>query len=107
MQSIDSYQQVLDRLAKHKACAVLRTPTVEAAPKAMNACVEGGFKVVEFTLTTPGCLDTLSDFRAQRGDSVLTGCGTVMDIADAMAAMDAGYVCVHACMSHVHTCLYA
>ena len=50
------------------------------ATKAMNACVDGGFKLVEFTLTTPGCLDTLADFRAKRGDSVLTGCGTIMDI---------------------------
>merc|ERR1711988_726312 len=56
----------------------------------MNAAIDGGFKLIEFTLTTPGCLDTLADFRTKLGDSVLTGCGTIMDIADAQAAMDAG-----------------
>ena len=76
MQSTESYERVLDLVAQYKACAVLRTPTAEAAPKAMNAAVEGGFKLVEFTLTTPKCLDTLSNFRAEKGDSVLTGCGT-------------------------------
>lgn len=90
MQSPESYERVLSLFAQHKACAVLRTPTAEAAPKAMNACVDGGFKLVEFTLTTPGCLDTLADFRAAKGDDILTGCGTVMDIPDAMAALDAG-----------------
>ena len=27
---------------------------------------------VEFTLTTPGCLDTLADFRTQHGNNLLT-----------------------------------
>jgi hypothetical protein len=50
---------------QHRACAVLRTPTAEACPKAMQAAIDGGFKIVEFTLTTPGCLNTLADFRAK------------------------------------------
>mmetsp|Transcript_16124 Transcript_16124/g.33711 ORF Transcript_16124/g.33711 Transcript_16124/m.33711 type:complete len:258 (-) Transcript_16124:305-1078(-) len=90
MQTPEHYQYVLDKFTEHKACAVLRTPTASAAPKAMQAAVDGGFKLIEFTLTTPGCLDTLADFRAQHGNNLLTGCGTVMDIEDCKAAMDAG-----------------
>ena len=45
---------------------------------------------MEFTLTTPGCLDSVADFRAKYDGKVMIGCGTVMDIPDAQAAMDAG-----------------
>lgn len=54
----------------------------------MEAAIDGGFKIVEFTLTTPGCLDMVSSF-APRPD-VLVGCGTVMNIEDAERAMEAG-----------------
>jgi hypothetical protein len=29
----------------------------------MQAAIDGGFNIVEFTLTTPGCLDLVADFR--------------------------------------------
>jgi len=80
----------MDTFAKYKACAVLRTPTAEAAPKAMDAAINGGFEIVEFTLTTPGCLDCVADYRAKYDGKVMVGCGTVMDINDAKKAMDAG-----------------
>lgn len=88
MQSKEQEQYVLDYFAEHKATAVLRTPDKEFAPKAMEAAVEGGFKILEFTLTTPGCLDMIREF--SKRDDVLVGCGTVMNVADAEAAMDAG-----------------
>ena len=47
-------------------------------------------QIVEFTLTTPGCLDQVANFRAKYDGKVMVGCGTVMDIPDAKAAMDAG-----------------
>ena len=55
-----------------------------------QAAIDGGFDVVEFTLTTPGCLDEVANFRAKYDGKVMVGCGTVMDIPDAKAAMDAG-----------------
>ena len=47
---------------------------------------------VEFTLTTPNCLDHLSDFRKKYdGDGdVMVGCGTIMNTTDAENAVDAG-----------------
>jgi 2-dehydro-3-deoxyphosphogluconate aldolase/(4S)-4-hydroxy-2-oxoglutarate aldolase len=56
----------------------------------MQASVDGGFKIVEFTLTTPGCLDAVANFRAKHGSNVMVGCGTIMDIEDAQNALDAG-----------------
>ena len=56
----------------------------------MQAAIEGGFKIAEFTLTTPGCLDTLADFRAKYDGDVMVGCGTIMNTTDAEAACDAG-----------------
>merc|ERR1719183_2674902 len=56
----------------------------------MQAAIDGGFDIVEFTLTTPGCLDQVANFRKKLDGKVMVGCGTVMDIPDAKAAMDAG-----------------
>jgi len=90
MRSRESYQNVLATFKQHKACAVLRTPSELSAASAMKACIDGGFKIVEFTLTTPGCLNLVSDFRSKYDGQVMVGCGTVMDIEGAKRAMDAG-----------------
>jgi len=90
MQTKEHFDSVLDRFAQIRACAVLRTATSEACPKAMQAAIDGGFKIVEFTLTTPDCLQHLADFRAKYDGEVMVGCGTILTPADAAAAMDAG-----------------
>ncbi|CAB9514936.1 KHG/KDPG aldolase [Seminavis robusta] len=90
MHSAENFEAVLDKFAQIRACAVLRTATSEACPKAMQAAIDGGFKIVEFTLTTPDCLDHLADFRAKYDGDVMVGCGTIMNPADAERAIDAG-----------------
>lgn len=90
LQSSENYDAVLDKFAQIRACAVLRTPTSEACPKAMQAAIDGGFKIVEFTLTTPDCLEHLSNFRSKYDGDVMVGCGTIMNTDDAERAMDAG-----------------
>lgn len=86
----EDFDRVLQTFANIRACAVLRTPTSEACPKAMQACIDGGFKIVEFTLTTPNCLDHLSNFREKYDGDVMVGCGTIMNTDDAERAVDAG-----------------
>jgi len=86
----ENYESVLDRFARDRVCAVLRTKTAEAAPKAMAAAIDGGFKIAEFTLTTPGCLDAVADFRARYDEDIMVGCGTIMNTLDAERACDAG-----------------
>lgn len=88
--SSENFESVLDKFAEIRACAVLRTPTSENCPKAMQAAIDGGFKIVEFTLTTPDCLQHLSDFRSKYDGNVMVGCGTILTPKDAADAMEAG-----------------
>lgn len=90
VQSVEDYNKVLDKFATIRACAVLRTATSDDCPKAMHAAIDGGFKIVEFTLTTPNCLQHLSDFRTKYDGDVMVGCGTILSPEDAEKAVDAG-----------------
>ena len=90
MSTLETREKVLNWFAEHRACAVLRTATSEACPKAMQAAIEGGFKIGEFTLTTPNCLDHLNNFRAKYDGQVSIGCGTILTVEDAKNAVDAG-----------------
>lgn len=90
MHSKENYEAVLQKFAEIRACAVLRTATSDSCPKAMQAAIDGGFKICEFTLTTPNCLDHLSDFRKKYDGDVLVGCGTILTTEDAANAIDAG-----------------
>jgi Entner-Doudoroff aldolase len=78
----------LARLADTRASAILRTPLGHAAQPALDAAIEGGFRVVEITLTTPGALTVLA--KTARSPDLLVGAGTVLDLAAARAAVDAG-----------------
>jgi len=88
--SVENYNAVLEKFATIRACAVLRTATSDACPKAMGAAIDGGFKITEFTLTTPNCLEHLADFRQKYDGDVMVGCGTILNIEDAERAVDAG-----------------
>jgi hypothetical protein len=73
VKTVENYNAVLEKFAEIRACAVLRTATSEACPKAMQAAIDGGFKITEFTLTTPDCLQHLSDFRQKYDGDVMVG----------------------------------
>lgn len=97
MHTKENYDAVLQKFAEIRACAVLRTATSDACPKAMQAAIDGGFKICEFTLTTPNCLDHLADFRKKYDGDVMVGCGTILTTEDAANAIDAG--CEYRCCS--------
>ena len=50
-----------------KASAILRTTVEGAAAPAMEAALRAGFKVIEFTLTTPAALDLIGEFSRRDG----------------------------------------
>ena len=54
----------------------------------MNAAIEGGFRVVEFTLSIPGAFELIEEF-AGRSD-LIVGAGTVLTADDAQRAVNAG-----------------
>lgn len=71
-----------------KATAILRTTSAQAGRQAMEAAVRGGFRIVEFTLNTPGALELIREFSGRPG--VVVGAGTVLSVDEAMAARAAG-----------------
>jgi len=81
-------ESVLERLARERCSAILRTPHAEHVAGAMRAAVEGGFRVVEFTLNTPGALERIAEFAHE--SELCVGAGTVLDLESAVAARKAG-----------------
>lgn len=75
-------------LGRERASAILRTDDQRRAAAAMGAALRGGFQVVEFTLTIPGAFELISDFARRSG--VVVGAGTVLEVAQARAAVAAG-----------------
>merc|ERR1712086_330877 len=84
-----TFAAVIEAFDRHRACAVLRTTLEDTAEPAMEAAVKAGFKVIEFTMTTPGCLDMVKTFSTKYPD-IVVGCGTVMDTLTAERAVAAG-----------------
>lgn len=54
----------------------------------MKAAVDGGIRLVEFTLTTPGAIELITEFAAD--DRLTVGAGTVMSTDQASEAVNAG-----------------
>ena len=78
----------LASLAEHRCSAILRTMHANAVRPAMQAAIDGGFRCVEITLTTPGAYEAIAHF-AKTAD-LLVGAGTVLDTQQAQRALDAG-----------------
>ncbi len=76
-------------LGKLKASAILRTNDADAAISAMEAAVQGGFSICEFTLTIPDVHDIIREF-SRRHPQVIVGAGTVLDVEEAHQAVEAG-----------------
>lgn len=71
-----------------RVSAIIRTRDQQLAGDAMQAAVDGGLRIVEFTLTTPGACDLIRRFAAQ--SHLLVGAGTVMSPELARETVDAG-----------------
>ena len=54
----------------------------------MEACIAGGFRIIEFTLTTPNALALIREFSAK--DGLIVGAGTVLDVGAVEATVKAG-----------------
>lgn len=74
--------------ATHRASAIVRTDDRDAAERAMRSAIDGGFRIVEFTLTTPGAMELVRSFG--REPDLTVGAGTVLTRDEARRAVDAG-----------------
>ena len=86
---MSSRKEIRDGLLARKISAIVRTDDQSVAEQAMAAAVEGGFRVIEFTLNTPGALELITQFRST-DESLLVGAGTIMTPQAAKEAVNAG-----------------
>ena len=85
-----SHFEILNYLLSEKIIAIVRLDSGEKLLKVAEALKGGGISVVEFTCSTPGALDMLTEASARFGEDVLLGAGTVLDPETARAAILAG-----------------
>ncbi len=81
-------QDIARELLARRISAIIRADDASVAREAMRAAVRGGFRVVEFTLTTPDALALIAEFR--QSPELLVGAGTVLTPEQACAAAAAG-----------------
>ncbi|MDP7059254.1 MAG: bifunctional 4-hydroxy-2-oxoglutarate aldolase/2-dehydro-3-deoxy-phosphogluconate aldolase [Candidatus Marinimicrobia bacterium] len=82
-------KDILAEIESRKISAIIRAGDQTVAADAMDAAVKGGFRMVEFTLTTPGAVELIAEFR-KSADDLLVGAGTVMTVDQAREAVGAG-----------------
>ena len=85
---MSSRQSVINEILEHRVSAIVRTKEQRLAAEAMRAAIEGGFRLVEFALTTPGALELIGEFAEK--PELLVGAGTVLTIGQARATVKAG-----------------
>jgi 2-dehydro-3-deoxyphosphogluconate aldolase/(4S)-4-hydroxy-2-oxoglutarate aldolase len=83
-------QKVLGRIAEIGVVPVVRAPSPHDALRALDAICEGGVTILEITMTVPGAIGVIETAAASRGQEVIVGAGTVLDVETARACVDAG-----------------
>ncbi len=69
---------------------VVRAPDAESAVRAIEACLNGGLRVAEITMTVPGAIPALEKLAARFSGKMLLGAGTVLDAETARISILAG-----------------
>lgn len=70
--------------------AIIRLKDSEAVVPVAKALVEGGVRVLEVTLNTPGALEHIATLRQDLAGQAFVGAGTVLTIEDCRLALKAG-----------------
>ncbi len=81
---------VLEFIGKHKIVAIVRLDDLSTAQPIVAALIEGGIRIIEFTLTNPDAATTIAKMRQFAGDSAAIGAGSVITAAQVQAVADAG-----------------
>lgn len=69
---------------------VLRASSVQIGHALVDAMMAGGVTVVEVTMTVPNALTLLRELKQRHGDKLLLGSGTVTDVGQTEATIEAG-----------------
>ncbi len=70
--------------------AIMRAKSSQQLIQASNAIKEGGVRVIEVTMTTPGALEVIREAKERYPEGILFGAGSVLDPETARMAILAG-----------------
>ena len=87
---MSSRSEIAARLVGLGIVAVVRVPKREQVLPVCEALVAGGVLALEITLTVPDALAAIREAARIFGGRALVGAGTVVDVAQARAVIDAG-----------------
>jgi 2-dehydro-3-deoxyphosphogluconate aldolase / (4S)-4-hydroxy-2-oxoglutarate aldolase len=83
-------KEVQEQLEAAGIIPVLRARSAKEALGVVEAMVAGGVTVIEVTMTVPGAIDVLKELKRSYGSKLLLGSGTVTDVAECAATIEAG-----------------
>jgi len=81
---------MLDLLLEERIVAIFRGFEGEAADRAAEALIDGGIRLIEVTMNTPGATETIARWREKFDGRAAIGAGTVLDVGMAKEAAAAG-----------------
>jgi len=80
----------LKKIFENKIIAIIRGINPKDVLNIANTLYEGGIKVMEITLNSPGALSVITKLSQTIGDRMIIGAGTVLDASSAKSAIEAG-----------------
>ncbi|MBS1662692.1 MAG: bifunctional 4-hydroxy-2-oxoglutarate aldolase/2-dehydro-3-deoxy-phosphogluconate aldolase [Bacteroidetes bacterium] len=80
----------LERILEHKIIAIIRGCQPESVLGIAGALYEGGIRLMEVTLNSPGAMAAIAQVRGMFGDRMLIGAGTVLTVEEVKQAVGAG-----------------
>ncbi|MFC7062421.1 bifunctional 4-hydroxy-2-oxoglutarate aldolase/2-dehydro-3-deoxy-phosphogluconate aldolase [Halobacillus seohaensis] len=81
--------QTINRINEEKIIAIVRLSSTNHVENIVQSLVEGGIRVIEVTLNTPGALESIKKIKENYRD-LIVGAGTVLDSVSAQSAIQAG-----------------
>jgi len=87
---MDDKEKNLQAIIDCGVVAIVRVASAREAVEVCGAIAKGGVKPIEVTMTVPGAIDAIKEFKGAMKDEVLVGAGTVLDPETARAVILAG-----------------
>ncbi len=84
------HHEILNQLLQERLVAILRANSGELLVDVCKALIQGGLRCIEITMTVPGALRILEEAKAELGEQMLLGAGSVLDPETARQAILAG-----------------
>jgi 2-dehydro-3-deoxyphosphogluconate aldolase/(4S)-4-hydroxy-2-oxoglutarate aldolase len=87
---MDDKEKNLQTIIDCGVVAIVRVASAREAVEVCGAIAKGGVKPIEVTMTVPGAIDAIKEFKGAMKDEVLVGAGTVLDPETTRAVILAG-----------------